>query len=157
MSAEVGSVAKKAFNTNKVPTPLSRHFLDGRHSLCDERGGDRVFYQHWEGNHLAELNSSGVCGPPERRVHREAPGRPRNPLQELTLGGRGCGRGRRKSEADQMVGRKSRGRKKKKARTVRGVCQAACCKQEARIPHIHENTTCASLQSLHGKQKFWSS
>lgn len=66
---------------------MSCDHLDGSHSLCDERGGDRVFDQNWQRNHLAELDGSGVCGSPQRRVHREAPGRPGNPLQELALRG----------------------------------------------------------------------
>lgn len=90
------------------PPPMSSNLLDGRHSLCDERGCDRVFDQNWQRNHLAELDSSGVCGSPERWVHWEAPGRLGNPLQELTLRGRSCGRRRRKSDADQIITQKSR-------------------------------------------------
>lgn len=64
------------------------------HSLCDERGSDRVFYQNWQGNHLAELDSSGVSGSAECGVHRKAPGSPSYLLQQLTLGGRSCVRRR---------------------------------------------------------------
>lgn len=74
-------------NKNTLSPSVSCNLLDGRHSLCDEWGGDRVFDQNWQRNHLAELDSSGVCGSPERRVHWEAPGRPGNSLQELTLRG----------------------------------------------------------------------
>lgn len=63
-------------------------------SLCDERGSDRVFDQNWQGDHLAELDGGGVCGSAECRVHREAPGSPSNLLQQLTLWGRSCVKGR---------------------------------------------------------------
>lgn len=64
------------------------------HLLCDEWGSDGVFYQNWQGNHLAELDSSGVCGSAQRRVHWKAPRAPGYLLQQLTLRGRSCRRGR---------------------------------------------------------------
>lgn len=82
------------FHTKQTISSYS--FLSVRHSLCDERGGDGVFYQNWQGNHLAELDSSGVRGSAESGVHREAPGAPSYLLQQLTLRGRSCGRGRTK-------------------------------------------------------------
>lgn len=80
--------------SNTKQNRSSSSFLSVRHSLCDERGSDRVFYQNWQGNHLAELDSSGVCGSAERGVHRKAPGAPSYLLQQLTLGGRSCVRER---------------------------------------------------------------
>ncbi|TNN76011.1 hypothetical protein EYF80_013774 [Liparis tanakae] len=57
-----------------------------RHSLCDERGGDGLFDQDWQGNHLAELDGGGV--------HGKSPRAPSYLLQQLTLGGRRCARGK---------------------------------------------------------------
>lgn len=62
------------------------------HSLCDEGGGDRVFYQNWQGNHLAELDSSCVHSSAEGGVHWKAPWAPGYLLQQLALGGRSCER-----------------------------------------------------------------
>lgn len=61
-----------------------------RDSLRDERRGDRVLHQNWQGDHLAELHSRGIGCPAEGLVHGEPPGAPGHLLQELTLGGHGC-------------------------------------------------------------------
>lgn len=79
-------------HTKHTISPCS--FLSVRHLLCDEWGSDRVFYQNWQRNHLTELDSSGVCGSAERRVHGKAPGAPSYLLQQLTLRGRSCVQGR---------------------------------------------------------------
>lgn len=121
---------KSDFNKKALSPPISCNLLDGRHSLCDERGGDRVFDQNWQRNHLAELDSSGVCGSPECRVHWEAPGRPGNPLQELTLRGWSCGTGRRKGDADQIITQKSRKPWLIFTQLNEGVGQAGCCTED---------------------------
>lgn len=71
-----------------------------RDSLCDERRGDRVLHQNWQGDHLAELYSRGVGRPAEGLVHGEPPGAPGHLLQELTLGGHGCMQGEREQQRE---------------------------------------------------------
>lgn len=71
----VGAACRKNWDTIKEKKK-SQATLEQRDSLCDERRGDRVLHQNWQGDHLAELHSRGVSGPAQGLIHGEPPGAP---------------------------------------------------------------------------------
>lgn len=77
--------------------------LSAKHSLCDERSGDRVFYQNRQGDHLTELDGRGVSGSAEGLIHGEPPGAAGYLLQELRLRGRGCQRDRERERDEKRA------------------------------------------------------
>lgn len=108
-----------------------------RDSLRDERHGDGVLHQNWQGDHLAELHCRGVHRPAEGLLHGEPPGAPGHLLQELTLRGHGCRQAERGRERERKVGegegdgsereREERDAERRVIQEIKSICRKIQC------------------------------